>query len=361
MAGINVTGRIVNGTKLADYLTAGDWDDTINSYSGNDFLDGGAGNDKLYGGAGNDTIKGGAGADLNDGGTGIDTVDYSASAAGVQIDLYEGLAAFGDAEGDTFVSIEKFIGSDHRDIIWTDDANNTIVGGKGNDNLHGGGGDDRVEGGVDQDYLAGESGNDTLLGGEGNDTVQGGSGADRLDGSTGNDTLDYGGGSVGVRVNLQAQIVSGGEAQGDVVSGFENVTGSRGSDLLVGSTGNNVIMGGDSIDIIDGGAGKDTIAGGNGDDRLIGGADADIFQFITTEQFVAVGLPQPEARGDDTIYDFQAGVDRIEVIGFEDSIDDLIFTQNGDDLRIEFDHGSVTLVSVSMDELLGTANYTFLF
>jgi Ca2+-binding RTX toxin-like protein len=241
-------------------------------------------------------------------------------------------------------------------------ATGRIVNGiKGNDSLTAGGWDDTINAFSGDDFLDGGAGNDTLLGGEGNDTVQGGSGADRLDGGTGIDTLDYGGGLEGVRVNLQSQVVSGGEAQGDIVSGFENVTGGRGFDLLIGSSGNNAIMGGDSGDIINGAAGKDTIAGGNGDDRLIGGADADTSQFSTTLQFAAVGAPQPEARGDDTIYDFQVGVDRIQVFGFEDSVTDLDLTQIGDDLLIEFDHGSVTLVDVSMDELLGTADYTFIF
>lgn len=141
----------------------------------------------------------------------------------------------------------------------------------------------------------------------------------------------------------------------------DHLTAGDWDDTIDAYSGNDVLDGGASNGKPHGGAGKDAIAGGNGDDRLIGGADADTLLFATTQQFMAVGLPQPEARGDDTIYDVQVDADRSEVIGFEDSIDDLIFTQNGDDLRIEFDHGSVTLVGVSMDELPRAANYTFVF
>ena len=57
--------------------------------AGNDDLQGTAGNDTLQGLGGNDTIEGGAGADHLDGGSGKDTVDYSGSAAGVNVDFFD--------------------------------------------------------------------------------------------------------------------------------------------------------------------------------------------------------------------------------------------------------------------------------
>ena len=56
----------------------------------NDNLNGDGGNNTLYGGAGTDTLAGGGGADLLDGGSGSDMADYSASGAGVSVNLGTG-------------------------------------------------------------------------------------------------------------------------------------------------------------------------------------------------------------------------------------------------------------------------------
>jgi len=50
--------------------------------------------------------------------------------------------------------------------------------------------------------------------------------------------------SAAVTVNLATRAVSGGDAQGDTISGFEDVIGSRYSDHLTGSAGVNRIGGG---------------------------------------------------------------------------------------------------------------------
>jgi Ca2+-binding RTX toxin-like protein len=74
---------------------------SITGGTGNDTITGTAGVDHLNGGAGNDTIFGGAGADILDGGTGMDAVDYSASSAGITVNLAGGNPQGGDAAGDT--------------------------------------------------------------------------------------------------------------------------------------------------------------------------------------------------------------------------------------------------------------------
>ncbi len=65
---------------------------------------------------------------------------------------------------------------------------------------------------------------------------------------------------------LALNLTSGGDATGDIISGFENVTGSGANDTLTGDASNNVLSGG---------AGDDTINGGAGSDRMIGGAGND--------------------------------------------------------------------------------------
>jgi len=132
-----------------------------------------------------------------------------------------------------------------------------LVGTNGADSLDGLGGDDTLTGGRGDDMLAGGTGNDRLVGGTGADTLTGGEGVD---------TAVYGG-AVGVSVNLLAGTAAGGQAEGDSLSGIENVTGTAGADTLVGDDGDNRLTGG---------AGDDTLIGGDGNDRLNGGQGADI-------------------------------------------------------------------------------------
>ncbi len=132
-----------------------------------------------------------------------------------------------------------------------------LVGTTGNDMIDGLGGDDTLIGGA---------GDDTLDGGEGNDRLVGGQGADTLIGGEGVDTAVYGG-TVGVTVNLALGTGRGGHAEGDNLSGIENVTGTTGNDTLIGDDGDNRLTGG---------AGNDTLEGGDGNDRLNGGLGADI-------------------------------------------------------------------------------------
>jgi Ca2+-binding RTX toxin-like protein len=184
--------------------------------------------------------------------------------------------------------------------------------------LSGGGGNDTLDGGAGHDVLAGGDGNDSLVGGSGNDTLSGGAGADTLVGGDGIDTLDYSASAAGVAVRLWNLTASGGDAQGDVYSGIENITGSAqndtlngdnganvliggmGNDFLFAINGNDLVYGGDGNDTIYGGAGNDTIDGGAGNDRLFGEAGADTFVF-------AMG------HGQDTIVDFSAAHDRLHL------------------------------------------------
>ncbi|KQQ57113.1 hypothetical protein ASF84_08115 [Pseudomonas sp. Leaf127] len=139
-----------------------DSNNIITGGSGNDTLHGGGGADQFIGGAGIDTagyldskvgvtvnlktgvhtgiatgdtyngietisgsnvadtfVGNGSGIDF-DGGSGVDTVDYSASAAGVNVEVRLGTGAVGtggDAEGTTLTNIESVIGSKFNDTF----------------------------------------------------------------------------------------------------------------------------------------------------------------------------------------------------------------------------------------------------
>ena len=115
-----------------DVLFGTTGNDTIDLLAGDDHYTAYAGADQVNGNAGNDTLIGGAGADSLDGGADTDTADYSSSAAGVVVRLWNGTGQGGDAEGDVLVNIENVTGSDQGDVlIGANNANNVLSGGGG--------------------------------------------------------------------------------------------------------------------------------------------------------------------------------------------------------------------------------------
>ena len=197
-----------------------DFDDTIEGDGGANRLEGHRGNDVLSGGAGDDLLVGGRGADTLNGGEGIDIADYTLSLAGVTVDMANGAAGSGDAEGDSFSGIEIVQGSYHDDV------------------LRGDGGDNRLRGGL---------------------------GADLLDGRGGFDTADYANSDTGVTVDLSLGQGLAGDAAGDTLISIEQVLGSNYVDTLIGSTG---------ADWFDGGFANDDIRGGFGSDSYVVGFDS---------------------------------------------------------------------------------------
>lgn len=128
---------------------------------------------------------------------------------------------------------------------------------------------DTLSGLAGNDALSGLAGDDTLAGGNGNDVLRGGAGADHLVGGGGIDTAMYSESSVGVTVDIAAGKGIGGNAQGDVLSGIENVYGSSGGDVLSGGVTANTLVGNAGNDVIDGRGGQDTLGGGAGADRFV--------------------------------------------------------------------------------------------
>ncbi len=275
---------------VVDKIFGQDGNDTIWTGAGDDYLDGGSGNDALYGELGNDVLSGGAGADTLDGGEGNDTADYTASTAGVTVSLATGVGTGGDAQGDRLVSIENLAGSTQADIL-TGDANANI--------LNGGAGDDKLNGGA---------------------------GADQLIGGDGSDTADYSASTAAVNVNLETGIGKGGDAEGDKLTGIENLVGSRFNDYLVGNADTNRIDGGD---------GDDTITGGSNDDKMYGGAGNDTF-------LVEWSYHGDSYDGGDGIDTFSADIPTLD--GYVQEIDLATGTNNWED---KF---------VSIENLIGGAN-----
>ncbi len=107
------------------------------------------------------------------------------------------------------------------------------------------------------DEISGNGGNDTLYGLGGDDILSGGTGRDTLAGGAGLDTLSYRTSAFGVAVDLAANRVTGGDATGDSISGFENAIGSLAADRMSGTAASNRLTGLGAADELTGGGGND--------------------------------------------------------------------------------------------------------
>lgn len=294
------------GTDQDDTLIGDDGMNLIVGLEGDDYLVGFGGVDIIQGMGGDDTIRGGAGADTLEGGDGFDVLQYTDSAGGVTVDLQAdgaGLqsATGGDADGDVVSGFEHVYGSDFADTI-TGDAGRNI--------------------------LFGYAGDDILIGLAGDDVIRGGLGADTMEGGDGIDWLRYVEAASGVTIDLNAdgagfQSASGGEAQGDVISGFENVQGSDHDDVITGNGEANYILGFGGDDVIMAGAGDDTVRGGTGADTMDGGEGADSLQYIGSTAGVIVSLVANEdglqsASGGDAEGDVIAGFEHVYATNHDD-------------------------------------------
>ncbi|MBT53920.1 MAG: hypothetical protein CMF72_11075 [Mameliella sp.] len=298
----------VTGTPQDDTLVGDRGMNLILGLAGDDSLDGQGGNDVISGDAGDDTISGGAGADTLDGGADEDVLYYVGSTAGVTVDLNEDRAGFqqasgGDAEGDVISNFENVYASDHADVI---------------------------TGNAGRNILFGYDGDDIINGMDGDDVLRGGMGADTLDGGNGNDWVRYLGSAAGVTVNLTVgldgfQSASGGDGEGDVLSGFENIQGSDFGDDLTGDAGKNYILGFDGDDVIDGGASNDTIRGGEGADTMEGGSGSDVLQYTDSSGGVTVDLNadafgKQQASGGDAEGDVISGFEHVYASNHDDML-----------------------------------------
>jgi Ca2+-binding RTX toxin-like protein len=152
---------------------------------------------------------------------------------------------------------------------------------------------------------------DTITGSAGNDVVEGGIGGDTLIGGGGSDTLNYLHSGKNVVVNLGAGTATGGDALGDIFSGFENVAGSNGADRLTGDANTNVLLGN---------GGKDTLDGGAGADRLDGGGGLDVASYALSAAGVTVSLALGTAIGGDAEGDTLVSVEGLTGSALDDSL-----------------------------------------
>ena len=210
----------------------------------------------LRGGPGDDQITGGIGSDELDGGAGTDQVsEYGAG----DVTLTD--AAFTGNATDALSGFERatVAGASGSDTIDASAFNGPVE-------LIGGGGSDTLIGGPLQDRLRGGEGDDTVRGGPGSDqvveVVENGALTDTTLTGLGTDTLE----------SIERGYLVG--SQGDnridasAFSGYVELLGYQGSDVVIAGTGGSWLYGGSERDELVGGPGVDVFVAGTGDDSI---------------------------------------------------------------------------------------------
>ena len=308
------------GSRFNDFLDGGEEANVLVGGPGHDQLQGFGGDDALYGGSGPDQLIGGAGADNIHGGPDSDPDDtyeiygvrfphgdgayYLRSDAGVNVNLSDGTASGGHAEGDTLINIQSLYGSAHADTLTGNDRDNVFDGRGGGDTFDGKDGfdtalygnslqaitfdlatpanntgwasgdtftsieafffsalGDNITGDATDNIFHGWWGNDFIVGGAGDDIIDGHWGIDTIHGQLGNDSIYGGRGNDKLFGNLGDDIMDGGD-------GADQLKGDAGDDTLLGGPGDDTLTGGAGDDILEGGAGSDTLWGEGGNDTL---------------------------------------------------------------------------------------------
>ena len=231
----------VYGSSFDDVLIGNESNNELEGWLGNDILEGGLGRDKVYGSEGNDTVNGGTDGDTLDGGEGRDLLNYRRVAGPVTVNLLTG-----DGAGSDRIALRTYTppatdASPEPDPV-------IITGYSSFEDLDGtdAAAGDRLTGDEGFNRIRGFAGNDTLDGGGGGDTLVGGAGEDSLVGGAGvGDWADYSSSGGRVSVNLGRVGTAMGQlndAQGDMLTGVENLRGSDFADELATTAGiHNVI------------------------------------------------------------------------------------------------------------------------
>ena len=126
---------------------------------------------------------------------------------------------------------------------------------------------------------------------------------------------------------------------------IENAVGGSGADVISGSSDGNRLTGGSGTDVLFGGDGNDTLIGGRNNDTLTGGLGADVFSFVQID-------------GRDVVSDFVVGEDRFE-LREATGLGDLVLTQIGADVRVEFNTLRITVQSTLLAEINDAGNFLF--
>ena len=308
---------------MATYKGTSNSDTFYDGTTGEDIYHGYGGNDLFWSSPGSDTYYGGAG--------GGDRVSYTNSQSAVSLDLLAG-SSYHPGQGarpeDYFFDIEDVDGSYFNDRLYGNNADNELRGSLGQDRLYGRGGDDTLT--ADPTDLM-------------------------IDGGTGRDTL------VMFLNDAPGTVTLNDDGTGSFISNLRVVPLASIENVRVESAYDVVCLGNSGSNNLTTGSGNDTLNGGDGDDYLRGLSGADTFVFDH--------LGAGSQNQTDFVYDFEPGIDRIDLSGTSvQDFNDLFtpgdrYMEQLDDLGVVI-HTSVSantqvlLVGVQMSDLT-SADFVF--
>ena len=177
-----------------------------------------------------------------------------------------------------------------------------------------------LNGTVGDDWLIGTPGDDILDANDGDDMLIGLAGADTLAGGGGIDTASYADSAARVEISLESGTAFGGDAEGDVLTGIENVIGSAFNDYIRGDTGGNALLGGAGDDELYGYVGDDLLIGGLGADTLAGGDGFDRADYTDSDAAVTIDLDTGRGLGGHAEGDFLEKIEFVTGSTFDDVI-----------------------------------------
>ena len=223
------------------------------------------------------------------------------------------------------------------------------------------------------DWIIGSATNNTLDGNGGSDVLEGLGGADTLNGGgSSGDTVTYEHATSSVIVSLSAFTsgapggntvngvtfttsggyvvmtgASAGDANGDRLAGFYNITGSAYNDTLIGNGNNNTLTGGSGNDVLEGGGGTS--------DTLVGGAGIDYASYLhsTNTSGLVISLLNPALNSGDGVGDNYSGIEGLVGSSYNDTLygdngaNYLVANLGNDTVVANGDNDSITVSNAS--------------
>lgn len=241
------------------------------------------------------------------------------------------------ATGQVTIEVTQPIVGDQGDVPTDDTLTGTnlselFFGVFGNDTINALGGDDIIFGFVGDDIVNAGDGNDRVDGEQGDDDLFGGAGLDFLFGQEGEDEL-FGGDDT--------DALFGGDDD-------DMLFGEGGGDGLDGGLGNDTLVGGEGVDYLYGQEGDDILNGGEDLDALFGGVGSDTFVITSNSD-------------EDQIFDWEDGIDEIDVSDITSNFNDLTIDQQGGNVLVGFGNLTDATVLIINEQEANITQDDFLF